>query len=176
MSNCLTVGSVLRAASIRLESARQYGRRRAWKMSVVLVCLACGACSDRIVIDTKSLRLLPSRWTRINTGTLKIKSWLAEICIPLPDGYTMPSDDGRVTIRDRDGQSLQLSERFIGANGEAVNGDGPGGLYDGHVWRVCFDDPNDTIGRELTAIELESSDTLTVRAVEWETGKRYGAP
>ena len=176
MSNSLTLRSVLRAAAIRRESARQCGRLPARQISVMLVCLACGACSDRIVIDTKSLQLPPSRWTLINTGTLKIKSWLAQICVPLPAGYTMHSDAGRATIHDRDGKSLQLSERFIGANGETVNGDGPGGLYQGHVWRACFYDRDDTIGREFTAIELKSSDTLTVRPVEWETGKRYGTP
>lgn len=143
---------------------------------MLLACLVCGACDDRRVIDTKSLRLVPLQWTRINTGALKIKGWFAEICVPLPDGYTMPVDDARLTIRDRDGRPIQLSERFIGANGATVSGDGSGGVYDGHIERACFDDRNDTIGREYTAIELKSSDTLTVRVVEWETGKRHAAP
>lgn len=88
----------------------------------------------------------------------------------------MPANDVRLTIHDRDGRPIRLRERFIAANGATVEGDGPGSLYDGHVERACFDDRNDTIGREYTAIELKSSDTLTVQVVEWETGKRYGAP
>lgn len=177
MLYCLTVGSSFRAGATGLQAARKRRHRTGWQASIILlVCLVCGACGDRRVIDTKSLRLAPSQWTRINTGTLKIKSSFADICIPLPDGYTMPSHGARVTIHDRNGQPIRLSERFISANAAPENGDGPWSLYNGRVERACFSNRSDTTGHEYTAIELKSSDTLTVRAIEWETGKRYGAP
>ena len=142
----------------------------------MLACLLCGACADRKVIETASLRLAPSQWIRVNTGTLKIKSRRAEVCVPLPDGYKMLPAGGRLAIHDLNGRQIRLSERFVSASGATVNGDGPWLLSNGRISRACFQDWNDTIGREFTAIELKSSDTLSIRALEWETGKRYGAP
>lgn len=87
----------------------------------------------------------------------------------LPDGV-------RLIIHDRNGRQIRLDARFVSATGATVNGAGPWLVYDGRTSRACFLDWNDTTGREFTAIELRSSDTLTVRAVEWETGKRHAAP
>lgn len=139
---------------------------------IILIGFLPGACSQTKILSNAGVLVTSSQWTRFSTAGLRVRGRIAEVCFRLPQNYTI-SAGSPGTIKDASGKPVSISARFIAADESAVSIGSPV-LLAGNTYRACFEDRNDAISREFTAIELLGSDTLTIREVTWWSGNRHG--
>lgn len=89
-------------------------RGRALAVIAACVCLACDyqreVCGPRV--------LLPDRWTRVSSDTLRVRGEYEEVRVYLPPGATV--DWRTETILLRSGERVALAARLVDARGAVV--------------------------------------------------------
>ncbi len=136
------------------------------------VCLALFGCGDSKTLVNHPVTLPRQLWTAIPTGRLTTRGTVAEVCMPLPLGYSLPFNV--LAIKDAHGVLIRLKARFVTGAGDTVSIPTPGLIRSNDAQDVCFSDYGESNERTYRAIDLWSDDTVTFQTVKWWTGTRRG--
>jgi hypothetical protein len=97
----------------------------------------------------------------------------ADLCLRLSTGYRFANDS--LAILNPVGKSVQVRARLTRSIGGDIELGEPGLLSGGGRKEVCFR-LNTESGNSYRELKLMASDTLTVAAIQWWSGKRMAAP
>jgi hypothetical protein len=138
---------------------------------VALVTVA--ACrSESAPIHRGKLLLRPTAWTRVPIGRAA-RGDRSQVCVVPPIGYRYDGakDEGPVVTDTNSKREVLISGRFVRSDSTVV----PAGDFDSggrftreEGVRACISLPPRARG-VVAAIELMSSDTLTIRGLYWNT-------
>lgn len=137
--------------------------------TVVAAVLGTAGCASPIEIAHRPVRLGP-QWTVLASDVLEATGPDSHLCVLLP-ADTEVGSAGRV--RRASGAAVAVSARLITPAGDSV-ALGPPGLSMGGDVQYCFGGYGRiSQGQRWRAAALWADDTVTVRAVTWESGHRW---
>ncbi len=144
----------------------------------MLVILSAVACSQSTLLSDKIITLRPGLWVRVPINK-SARGNTSQVCMLLPPHYRYGGGKGHgaVVIDAESSRQVEISGNFIYANHPvqpALRSSSNGRYMAPHEEGACLDLPFDARG-DLVAIELTSSDTLSVHGFHWDTSTLIGA-